>query len=380
MQTLAGASLAAPFAKLEASLRARFVERDAEARSFVLALLTGQHIVLVGPPGTAKSAMARAVCQAVEGATYFEWLLGRTTTPEELLGPWDLAALQAGRLERVTSGKLPEAHVGFLDEIFKASTALLNLLLGLMNERRFHNGTRVQPAPLITLVGASNEYPDPEEDTAALWDRFLFRHRVEYLGSDGGFRAMLAQAEPEPEPILTLADVEAARQAVLAVDAGPAVDLLVELRRRLRGEGIVLSDRRWRQSVQVLQASAWLDGRAVVAEADLEALVPVLWDREEQIPTVRKAIMAQAAPLVLEAQDLLDQAQEVVSSFEAADEAGRVAKAVEAGGTLKKILARFERLRAEAAGSGTSGQAARIEALADQVRALHERVMREVLG
>ena len=145
---------------LRSALRARFVERDRVVDGLLIALLARQHVLLLGPPGTAKSLLARTLCESLEGARFFEWLLTKFSTPEELFGPVSLQALEAGRYERITDGKIPEAHVAFLDEVFKSNSAILNALLTLMNERMYHEGSAARPVPLQTLVAASNELPD----------------------------------------------------------------------------------------------------------------------------------------------------------------------------------------------------------------------------
>jgi len=148
---------------VRANLTARFRERDAEVRGLLVAALAGEHCLMIGPPGTGKSALARAFADALGGANYFEWLLTRFSTPEELYGPISLAGLKADRFKRVTAGKLPECHVAFLDEIFKSNSAVLNSLLSAVNERIFHDDGAARQIPLLTCVAASNEMPEGPE-------------------------------------------------------------------------------------------------------------------------------------------------------------------------------------------------------------------------
>src|SRR6266581_5473118 len=145
--------------KIREELQQMFLERTELIDGALAALLAAQHVMIVGPPGTAKSMLADELCQRIEGASYFQWLLTKFTTPEEIFGAVSLKALEQDDYRRVTTHKLPEAHVAFLDEIFKANSSILNALLTLINERVFHNGRERVTVPLVTMFGASNELP-----------------------------------------------------------------------------------------------------------------------------------------------------------------------------------------------------------------------------
>mmetsp|Transcript_40685 Transcript_40685/g.90451 ORF Transcript_40685/g.90451 Transcript_40685/m.90451 type:complete len:362 (+) Transcript_40685:81-1166(+) len=159
------------------------VERDTEVRLLLLAAMAGEHILLIGPPGTAKSEVGRRLNKLIRG-TYFERLLTRFSVPEELFGPLSMRALEEDKYVRQTRGYLPEAEVAFIDEIFKANSAILNTLLTLINERLFDNGSQRVRVPLISVVGASNELPESEE-LDALYDRFLVRRQVKQVTPSG---------------------------------------------------------------------------------------------------------------------------------------------------------------------------------------------------
>ena len=129
-----------------------FLERADLIDGSLVALLSASHVLVIGPPGTAKSMLADELCRRIEGANYFQWLLTKFSTPEEIFGAVSLKGLEQDDYRRVTDHKLPEAHIAFLDEIFKANSSILNALLTLVNERIFHNGRERFTVPLITLV------------------------------------------------------------------------------------------------------------------------------------------------------------------------------------------------------------------------------------
>src|SRR5829696_8756902 len=149
------------------------VEREALAELIALAAVAGEHVLVIGPPGTAKSEAVRRIARAT-GGQYFEYLLGRFTEPSEIFGPVDLHKLKDGLVETDTLGMLPEADIAFLDEVFQGSTAILNTLLGILNERTFRRGHTRMACPLRVCVGASNVLPE-DESLAAFADRFLVR-------------------------------------------------------------------------------------------------------------------------------------------------------------------------------------------------------------
>jgi len=156
------------------------VDREILVDLVALAAVAGEHLLVLGPPGTAKSQAVRRVARSL-GGRYFEYLLGRFTEPSELVGPIDLRRLRDGVIETQTAGMLPEAEIAFLDEVFLGSTAILNTLLSLLNERTFRRGSTAISVPLRVCVGAANHLPD-DETLAAFADRFLLRCFVAPVG------------------------------------------------------------------------------------------------------------------------------------------------------------------------------------------------------
>ena len=170
----------AKFIQLRSELATTIIDLEEEIDLTLVALVAQTTLLLVGPPGTAKSFTLEHIMKSIHGAKYFSWLMGKFTEPDEIFGPVNILALKAGKRERITTGKLPEAHAVFLDEIWKSSTAIANSLLRAINERVYDNGDGEKKIPLKTLVAASNEYPQDGE-FGAMFARFVLRKNVAYV-------------------------------------------------------------------------------------------------------------------------------------------------------------------------------------------------------
>jgi len=250
------------------------VEREAMVELVALCAVAGEHLLVIGPPGTAKSEAVRRTAGALGGG-YFEYLLGRFTEPSEIFGPVDLRKLREGLVETETAGMLPEAEVAFLDEVFLGSTAILNTLLGLLNERVFRRGHTRLRCPLRVCVGASNALPE-DESLAAFADRFLARTFVEPV-PDPRLEELLAGGaslwRAGEVRTASLEDLDVLARAAREADLGPVRPHLAHALRTLRGAGISLSDRRMVKAQRLVAAAAALAGRSTPGMADLWPLV-----------------------------------------------------------------------------------------------------------
>lgn len=253
-----------------------FVGREEESKVILLALLTKEHAVLIGEPGTAKSALIRRAANLLS-MKCFTYLLTKYTEPAELFGPLDINALKEGRYVRITLRKLPEAEIVFLDEIFKANSAILNTLLTIMNERLFYDGYTEIRVMLWSLFGASNEVPqDPELE--ALYDRFLLRHYVKPLPEDM-WRDLLKYSwdierygYPQPEITLDRATLENVSRLVHMVNFETIKSKLLKIFSMLESKNLHITDRRKGKALKVIAAHAILNNRLTADEEDLMAL------------------------------------------------------------------------------------------------------------
>jgi MoxR-like ATPase len=322
--------------------------------------------------------LADELCRRLAGASYFQWLLTKFTTPEELFGAVSLAALERDDYRRVTTHKLPEAHIAFLDEVFKASSSILNAILTVMNERRFYNGREVVQVPLVTLFGASNELPE-EDELQALYDRFLVRYVVAYIHEDFRFLKMLEAKPVSARTTLSLIDLEALRRDTAAVHVPAHVyRSLADLRQELRRKQIVASDRRYRQAVPLVQAYALLNGRVEVGEDDLFLLEHVLWRDPAERPEVRAAIHRLLRGYEDEVKELLYQTHELRDyahrQWENSDLRSRAV--VEAHTKIRHILGKVNDILEEARAVGRP--VTTVEAAKNEIEAIQQRML-EVL-
>ncbi len=271
------------------TIQRTFIGKDEIIRLMTVAVVAGEHCLLLGPPGTAKSALIRTLSQLLK-ANYFEYLLTRFTEPNELFGPVDISAFRDGVYRRNTKGMLPEAEIVFLDEIFKSNSAILNSLLTLLNERKYVSGAETISCPLISVFGASNEVPS-DETLGAIFDRFLLRVQSDNLdayhfnelllrGIDWEVRQMSGE---KPTPVVTAQElVELRRHFGKQMQfSDEFLSTYKGLVFQIRAEGISLSDRRTIKQLKLFAASAYLDGRQQADTSDFFILKHI-WNNHDQ--------------------------------------------------------------------------------------------------
>lgn len=281
---------------IEKHLNETYVERKESIRLAILAMISQSNMLLIGPPGVAKSAMVQDLANSVIGANYFNWLLTKYSTPEELFGPVLLAQLEKGIYERNVSHKLPEAHIAFLDECFKANSAILNSLLTIINERIYHNNGSPVNVPLLSLYGASNEYPEEDSGLEALYDRFLIRYEVEPVGQLQNFNKMIENAANsvlmQQKAGITLEELMNIQQlASLVVLSRDVLAAIGEVKQDLKALGIHPTDRRWVQSLCLVKANACYKGKQTADVSDLGVLKHVLWADRKDIKAVAETVV-----------------------------------------------------------------------------------------
>ena len=310
-------TLASKFNDVETSMQNILLERDDEIHTAWLAVLTRSHHFQYGEPGVAKSLLVTLLCDHIEdlNGDSFQYLLTKYTTPEEIAGIVDLKAFRDGVFRKITQRKLPEAKIAFLDETFNGSSAILNTLLEILNERRFDRGDEVVQVPLITLFGASNSIPHNSE-LRALADRLHFWHHVQPV-QDPSNRAKLLQMSDHPEPTasVTLADVEAAQAEIAKVGIDDSViGTMMDIYDDLAENGVHVTDRRFRHAVEIIKAEAWLKGHDTATRKDIRPLQYMFWQIPEQIPEVTSVVMNNISVIAAELNEIRSDVSKMMAS------------------------------------------------------------------
>lgn len=321
------------FKQLLGEMNRGIYEKETEISLSLLAALAGESIILLGPPGVAKSMVARQLKTAFREAQSFEYLMSRFSTPDEIFGPVSIQKLKTSdTYERAVEGYLPTADVVFLDEIWKAGPAIQNTLLTVINEKIFRNGNREMHLPLKLLVAASNELPAKGEGLEALWDRFVIRIESRPIKLEKNFRAMLLDSHADflgPTDFTDSTDFSGFTgglgHADLADNADfsdlqitseeyaewteridkigvkiEVLDAISAIRKFLRAvnvdeaaerRNIYVSDRRWKNIVRLLRTSAFMQDREEVDICDLLPIYHCLWQEPEERDAIRNIVI-----------------------------------------------------------------------------------------
>ena len=307
-------------------------EKETEISLSLLAALAGESVILLGPPGVAKSMVARQLKTAFRDARSFEYLMSRFSTPDEIFGPVSIQKLKSSdTYERAVEGYLPSADVVFLDEIWKAGPAIQNTLLTVINEKLFRNGNREMRLPLKLLVAASNELPAKGEGLEALWDRFVIRIESRPIRQEKNFREMLLEVKSEAGGQCAETEGSARSNAITAEEYAEwskaidrigvkeeVLDAISAIRKSLRAVNVdeaaerrhvYVSDRRWKNIMRLLRTSAFMQDRAEVAVCDLLPIYHCLWQEPEERDAIRalviKALFAPHADKLVEMKNAL---------------------------------------------------------------------------
>ncbi|GAD80077.1 ATPase RavA domain-containing protein [Vibrio ezurae] len=298
-------------------------EREHTIKLCLLAALSGESVFLLGPPGIAKSLIAKRLISAFESSSYFEYLMTRFSTPEEVFGPLSIQDLKDhGRYVRLTEGYLPTANVVFLDEIWKAGPAILNTLLTVVNEKTFKNGNEIEKVPMRLLISASNELPDQDSGLEALYDRMLVRVFVNRIQDKKNFHSMLTVGTHQEAKVpqeLAISNDEY-NQWLKELDSLPLSDELFdklyqlktmlesrhkENEEQLNSDELYVSDRRWKKAVKLLKASAFFNGRQKINPLDLLLIQDCLWNSPASRLIVREVMHEFALKHAFNQQEIL---------------------------------------------------------------------------
>lgn len=290
------------FPKLLSAISNGMYEREQILAISLLGLIAGHNTFLFGPPGTAKSLISRRLAYAFEKPRYFEYLMNRFSTPEEIFGPISISALKEDRLQRQIEGYLPTADFSFLDEIWKSSPAILNNLLTILNEGIFKNGQDIIKVPLKSLIVASNETPDHDDGLSALYDRFILRLCVPPIKYKKHFNQLL-QNKPTNEQLelsdglkIQYKELMQWRKEIHSVEIPEEMLQLIHIiRSKIQKQqdeldDLYISDRRWQKIAILLKAAAFCCGRQRILLDDLFLLKHCLWATEPQRAIIEKLI------------------------------------------------------------------------------------------
>jgi len=327
------------------------VERDLEIRGLALALIAKLNVLLLGEPGVGKSRLVEDWSHHIFGANFFTWLISQFTVPDELAGPPSLKSLEEDKFERKTTGMLPEAHIAFLDEIWKGNSGVINFLLPILNERVFHNEGKAIPVPLLTLVAASNELPEEEDHLEAALDRFVIKFKVNTIQEKGNWLKMMdnfLNYNPDQERTkISIDEIKLLQKCVSEVEVPLGVKkTLLSLKASLERKNVYVSPRVVNQSLRAVQAAAILDGKNIADNEHLEVLRHTFWKEPEHEKIIYNEILSKISPDKQKLEECFAEAQEIhkkALDLKNDDESVRIA--IQKAQHLKKIKEKLENIR-----------------------------------
>ena len=396
--------LASKFVTAMNAVNSAVIGRESVVESVFVAMIANENVALLGAAGTAKSEMVGQIARTFADARYFQVLMGKFTLPEELVGPFDVEGFKAGRYNRLVTGYMPDAHIAFLDEGFKANPSLLNTLLTLCNERRFDNGAphgRID-VPLRTTIIASNEVPEGS-DMDPLWDRFMVRHWIRPLIADEDkARALLGLHYPirtedrrrsrgvslSDADRITMDELDAAQAEASALDLSAATqDALVNIARTIgETDGTLITDRTWTRWPNLARAFAWLSGAASVEPEHLLPLADTCWREPSQAGIIVDAVYKYAAPVAEKMSNRLKAANDIfkevpLDDLNSGDDI-RVIAGLKLTAAKMRELALIEKDVEVMAGNNTRHAASleHVRNLRKQVQAIHTKAKTALAG
>lgn len=330
-----------------------FVEREQLITLMQLSICTGSNLLMLGPPGSAKTALAQELCSRIDNANYFQWMLNKTSDPSEILGSFSVKEMENDKFVRVIKGKLPEAHIGFIDEVFKSNAPTLNALLTIMNEHTFYNDGIANKVPLISMFGASNEGPE-DDSLNALYDRFIFRINVQYVHDAANKRRMYNNYVNKRSGALkssnmtkiTLNEIYALQRATEKVNVSKdVVNKFIKLISMLENKAIHASDRRQNECFKIMQGNAILQGRDEVILEDFKPLVYILWEKEDDISVISDLIEKIINPYDDKIKEIKNQFETIRNDVDKiTDPQEKIKRSIEAKATIEKLTAKANAL------------------------------------
>ena len=365
-----------------------FVEREELINIMVLSLITNSNLLMLGDPGTGKSLISTELCSRIDNSNFFQWLLNKTSDPAELLGTFSIKGMENDEFKRITDGKLPEANIAFIDEVYKCNSATLNALLSIMNEHIFYNDGKVVPVPLISMFAASNEPPE-DESLLAMHDRFMFRIKVDYIHDASSKKKMYnnyiykraGMAINTSHTTISKEELnilqEETKRVVVSKDI---INEFIKLINMLnKNENIKISDRRANECFKILQGSALLNGRNKVGPDDFKALKYVLWDTNCDITGINTVIEQFVNPFDKDYEKYTRQFEEIVNEInKATDQKDKNTRYFTHQNSLRNLSGKLNKLINEASGLGKD--VTDYVGLRDKIKKYNENMSNEALG